>query len=307
MANQYAKNHPLLPPLASGLNDIAPAAGIVAGDPLNDQDIVDATRQHRSRKHLRDGTNNQAATDAEVAEAKKRKHRIIAENIAPEGIAHLTILITGLSNTINHPNTGLAALSNTVNALSNTVNALSNTVNDPVTGLAALSNTVTALSNTVNDPVTGLAALSNTVNHPVTGLAALSNTVNHPVSGVAALSNDVTALSNTVNDPVTGLATLSNTVNDPVIGLVALSRSFAVEQSRSINRCCVRTSTDATVPVPNNGAQPPARFATINSQGLEESTVADLNQILDFYQIPVSGGTKRQKIMAIKAHLGIII
>jgi hypothetical protein len=216
MANQYARNYPLLPPLASGIADSAPAAGIVAGAPLNDQDIVDATRQHKSRKHLRDGNSGQAATDAEVAAAKKRKHRIIAENIAPEGIAHLTILITGLSNTINDPNTGLAALSNTINGL------------------------------------------SNTVNHPDTGL-------------------------------------------------VALSRSLAVEQPRNINRSCVRTSTDATVPVPNNaGAQPQARFATISGQQLEESTVANLDEILDFYLIPAHG-TKRQKITAIKAHLGIII
>jgi hypothetical protein len=221
MANQYARNHPLLPPLASGMKDNSLAAGIVAGAPLNDQDIVDATRQHKSRKHLRDGNNNQTATDAEVRVAKKQKHIIIAKNIAPEGIANLTNLITGLSSTIN----------------------------DQVTGLAALSNTV--------------------------------------------------------NDPVTGLATLSNNGNDPVLCLAALLHPLATEQSCNINRSFVRTGTDAPVPLPNNaGAQPPAWFATISVQGLEESTMATLDQISNFYQIPVNG-TIFQTITAIKMYLGI--
>jgi hypothetical protein len=79
------------------------------------------------------------------------------------GINQLFAAITNLGDTMNHPLTGLGALSTSVTNLSNTVTNLSNTVNHPQTGLVALSNTVTNLSNTINHPQTGLVALNTSV------------------------------------------------------------------------------------------------------------------------------------------------
>jgi len=106
----YANNHPNVAPLASGMNDNAPAAtGVVQGAPLDTHhDIADAEQQCESRKHQVDPT---FATENEVAATKIRKIQIEAEHAAPVGIAALNNSIVTLTAAINDPNTGLAALS----------------------------------------------------------------------------------------------------------------------------------------------------------------------------------------------------
>ena len=166
-------------------------------------------------------------------------------------------------------------------------------------GLAAMQNTL----NTINAT---LAALSATVNHATNGLAALSATVNHPTSGLAALSA-------TLNHPTNGLAALSATVNHPsTTGLAAVSHRLDAETARNVNRSCVRTYSDATVPVPSNtGIQPPQWFSTISLDQISDLPVNPANQqglngILNFYDA-ANEGDNRAKINRIKKLLGITI
>ena len=137
MANYFA-NYPALEPLASGWDD-SPADAVVAGSPLDDQDVTRAEQQYKLRKHrLAVGD----VTEAEVLAAKKRKVQVMVENASHHPVGPNPVM-----NALNDLNTGQQALSNTVQELSNTVQALSNTVQ-------ALSNTVNNLSNIVRDEST---------------------------------------------------------------------------------------------------------------------------------------------------------
>jgi hypothetical protein len=76
----YQSDIPALDPLASGYND-NPANGIVAGDALNDADVVAATRQHKNRKLLA-VAGPTAVTAEEVAASKRRKHLVESSNFS---------------------------------------------------------------------------------------------------------------------------------------------------------------------------------------------------------------------------------
>ena len=137
------------------------------------------------------------------------------------------------------------------------------------------------------------------------GMPALQNTLN-------AINATLAALSATVHHPTNGLAALSATVNHPTTGLAAVSHRLDAETARNINRSCVRTYSDATVPVPSNtGIQPPQWFSTISLDQISDLPVNPANQqglngILHFYGA-ANDGDKRAKIDRIKTLLGITI
>jgi len=134
----YANNYPNVAPLASGMNDNAPAAGVVQGAPLDTHDMADAEHQYESRKRLHQVDPTFATVD-EVAATKIRKIQIEAEHAAPVGIAALNNSIVTLTTAINDPNTGLAALAASINDANTGLAALAASINDANTGLAAIS------------------------------------------------------------------------------------------------------------------------------------------------------------------------
>ena len=74
----YTKNHPPLTPLASNQNEEYIAAGILAGEPIRDEHIVDASMQHYTRKGC---MKVNRATPVEVAVSKKRKTAVLLDSI----------------------------------------------------------------------------------------------------------------------------------------------------------------------------------------------------------------------------------
>ena len=121
----YANNHPLLPALGSGIDDNGPARPIVIGDPLDEQDIMDARFQHTTRKHL-NNIKEELATGAEVIQSKQRKILIEAENLAPGGNVALANAIAGLNDRLtsmnNNMNTSIATMNDSIAALNTNMN-----------------------------------------------------------------------------------------------------------------------------------------------------------------------------------------
>eukprot|EP00980_Cylindrotheca_fusiformis_P011497 scaffold2693_cov91-Cylindrotheca_fusiformis.AAC.1 len=127
MAN-YQIAHPALPPLASGAPD-SPAPAIAAETPLNDGDMVAATRQVKRRRMLHEA---HRATTPEVQAAVKRKFSVHAENAA------------GAVDAVAMPPWALAM----ENRIQNTLQAIRNEVNQ---NMQAIRNEVQDIRNEVND------------------------------------------------------------------------------------------------------------------------------------------------------------
>ena len=160
----YANNHPLLPALGSGIDDNGPARPIVIGDPLDEQDIMDARFQHTTRKHL-NNIKEELATGAEVIQSKQRKILIEAENLAPGGNVALANAIAGLNDRLttmnNNMNTSIATMHDSIATLNTNMNtsiaALNTNMNN---GFTEVNNRFTEVDNRFNEVDDRLKTLS---------------------------------------------------------------------------------------------------------------------------------------------------
>eukprot|EP00980_Cylindrotheca_fusiformis_P012208 scaffold2967_cov128-Cylindrotheca_fusiformis.AAC.1 len=157
MAN-YQIAHPALPPLASGEPD-SPAPAIAAETPLNDGDMVAATRQVKRRRVLHEA---HRATTPEVQAAVKRKFSVHAENAgcAVDAVAMPRWAIAfqnqnnetmqAIRNEVNQNNETMQAIRNEFNQNNETMQAIRNEVND-IQRMEVNQNMQAIIRNEVND------------------------------------------------------------------------------------------------------------------------------------------------------------
>ena len=125
----YTADIPALDPLASGVND-SPARPILAGLPLNVDDIAAAKNQYTKRKHFHKAN---YATQNELSAAKRRHIQVEMEHATAGAIG--PAWATGLQAALDN----LTQVTNDTNAR---LQALARTVNDPNTGLGAVAGAV---------------------------------------------------------------------------------------------------------------------------------------------------------------------
>eukprot|EP00980_Cylindrotheca_fusiformis_P011501 scaffold2693_cov91-Cylindrotheca_fusiformis.AAC.5 len=127
MAN-YQIAYPALLPLASGEPD-SPAPAIAAETPLNDGDMVAATRQVKRRRMLHVA---HRATTPEVQAAVKRKFSVHAENAAGavDAVAMPPWALAMQNQIQNTLNQNMQAIRNEVQAIRNEVQDIRTEVND---------------------------------------------------------------------------------------------------------------------------------------------------------------------------------
>jgi hypothetical protein len=212
----YTANIPALGPLAARDVNDSPARPILAGLPLNVEDIAAAQNQYTKRKHLHKAN---YATQLEVSAAKRRLIQVEMEHATVGAVG--PVWAAGLQ----------AALDN-----------LTQVTNDTNVRLQALAGTVQALEGTVNDPNTGLQALARTVNDTNVRLQALEGTVNDPNTGLRTVAE-------AVGNTNIGLHALIRTVN-------ANSFLMKQEHTRNMNRSAVRTLHDPITPIYHPNEEP---------------------------------------------------